>query len=381
MGLIVRDNGYFYIKIDRKGEKPIRITTKTKDKDLAQEMLNTVLLSIMENKIPTLVQKNNNTAAYQLTPSVAFSNIQIEPIYQEYLETDSMKGFSDNTISFKKTLLKKLLQKNIKFFSDFNQNNINKFIQYLKETYDSNDTINKYVAKLKAFLHYSIKKGHFNKDGYEMLDFISLPGKIRKTIFTDSDFNLIIDYLEGKEIILAKENFPELSIKIPNIDLDYAMYLKTLYYTSSRAWEIIPLKPNNFDFDNCCVTIYQSKLQHHEEPIKYTYFPEFFATELKSYIEERNIESDSFIFNGASQPNQNYYGAKFRKLKIKLGLNPEYKLTAMRHTAVTDALNATSDLKFASDQAGHKNILKTEKHYANRNSEHNKALAQKIKKK
>lgn len=88
--------------------------------------------------------------------------IEIEKVFQEYISTCEIKKFAKGTIIFKKLTLKLLLKYNIKYFSDINQDIINKIF---KEMTHSSDTQRKFVAEMRAFLNNSIKKRVFYPEG------------------------------------------------------------------------------------------------------------------------------------------------------------------------------------------------------------------------
>ena len=236
MGYFMRDNGYYYIKVEH-GQDSYRFTTKTKDPELAKDIYNSFLMSLMQKQIGGKLEKKQNLVTYSIETQGKPDKVEMEPVYREYLDTDKTKGISEGTIKFKNRLCGMMKQAGFIYFSDFTQANINKFIQFLRSEYSSNDTIMKFITKFKAFLHYAIKKQFFPKDDYESLDFINLPGRIRDTIITEADLKAIIKHLDHKK------------------DYDFAMYIKTLYWTCSRPSEITHIKVSDFDFAGLCARI------------------------------------------------------------------------------------------------------------------------------
>ncbi|MGL5721227.1 MAG: tyrosine-type recombinase/integrase, partial [Brevinema sp.] len=119
-----------------------------------------------------------------------------------------------------------------------------------------------------------------------------------------------------------------------------------------RPSELISLHRKDID-TNGSVRIFQNKTK-----LKKTItIPAFLIKEMKQ----------GYIFEGHNRQPE-YYGKKFRKLRLKLGLSTEYSLYTFRHTFATNLLNKTSDIHLVSKALGHTNIMMTAKHYANRTS-------------
>ena len=361
MGIYMRDNGFYYVKVEQGGQT-YRFSTKTKDRELAEELYRTFLQALMSKKITGLLTKDKSGVSF-VTQGAPDSPEPIEKHFQKWLETDQAKGVTKNTVLFKKRLLRTILSNGIKTFDDFNQDRINQLLVYLRENYPANDTILKYVSKLKAFMHYSVKHGLLDQTVVNRLDFPRLPTRARTVVLTESEFHRIILHLEAKN------------------DIDFAVYLKTLYFTCSRPAEVMILKVSDIDFKQNMIQIYQSKVAASGQAIKYAYIPSDFSEALKIYLEKTGKlqNPDSFIFSGANSSNANFYGCKFKKLKRNLGLPDAYNLYTIRHTAITDTLTVTGDIEFASSQAGHSNIDMT-RHYTHRNHKQYSSLAEKMKK-
>jgi integrase len=88
----------------------------------------------------------------------------------------------------------------------------------------------------------------------------------------------------------------------------------------------------------------------------------------KSYTEYMrkltgNLNDNDYIFKGNIQ-GPSYYPNKFKRLKEKLHLDPDYFLYTFRHTVGTKIYQETKDIKYVANQLGDKEdtVLR---HYVN----------------
>lgn len=153
-------------------------------------------------------------------------------------------------------------------------------------------------------------------------------------------------------------------------NLDFAFYLKTLYYTITRPEEARMIKIEDFDFTTQSARIFMNKTKDH----KTVYLPEVYTTELSDYLKTIN-KTDGYLFLGAEKKKY-YYPKLFGDMRLALNLPEKYCLYAFRHTAITDQLNATNDIHFVAKQAGNNPEIAM-KHYVNRNSQHYQDLVKK----
>lgn len=138
-------------------------------------------------------------------------------------------------------------------------------------------------------------------------------------------------------------------------DKDFHLYLQVLYYTGCRPNEITHLKREHIN-DNGTIKIYQSKVKRD----KFVSVPPFLLNEL--------LQFKDIVFRGYGRQIE-FYGKKFKKVRLAMGLNTEYNLYTFRHTFATNLLNKTNDIHLVSKALGHSNIMITSKHYANRSTQ------------
>ncbi len=245
MGLFMHKNGFYYVNIQRDGKR-IQFSTKTRDPELAKEMYREFLKEFVLAGVSGKLTQKNSTISYTYQLLERSENVlpavPIQKIYEDYLKHDELVGVSDNTLYVKKRLLKFFNETKIEYVQDFNQEKLDQFQKYLHEITKSKDSIMKYISKTKAFLHYMIKKGYFLRVEYDKLDFVSYKTKIRDTYILPEDWQQILNYLHEKN------------------DVDFEIYLKTLYHTCSRPGEIYKMIPKHIDTKNNCIIIEQPKI-------------------------------------------------------------------------------------------------------------------------
>ena len=355
MGLYMEHNGFYYIRVER-GKEVIKFSCKTKDEKLATDIYSAFLKELTVAKVAGKLRKSSDGVFYdQINAPVPERQAPaLIPQYEKYIETNELKKLSGSAMIFKRQTLKKLRELKITSYSQINQDTANAFLRYISSY--APDTQKKFVSELKTFLHWSIKHEYIDERTVARLEFPRFKVTVDETIINEEDFRMILDHLESKK------------------DFDFAMYLKTLYYTGSRPSEVVPLRVDHFNFTDHSATIYQHKVGKK----KIAYLPEFFSDELSAYIQENGITE--FIFKGYGKQDE-YYGKKFKDLKDRLSLNSRYTLYTIRHTAATNLLTESGDLEAVSRQLGHSDIKMTAKHYTHRGDSARKSVINKNTKK
>ncbi|MGL4561457.1 MAG: tyrosine-type recombinase/integrase [Brevinema sp.] len=339
MSLYCRENGMWYLKKIQNG-KNIRISLGTKDKSIAKEIYSHLLLEDVKKKCLEKEIYFGSAPHVSTTPKTVSpkNNKKIfEKHYQEYLEYSVHKQVSKGTLSEKKKIGRQLQDLGVKYISDINQNLVNAITKSWENL--SSSSIRKYIASIKAFLNYCMKKGLYDRKDYDMLYFQSYKVKVRDFIIEDEHWEQIITHIKNKK------------------DNDFLLYLNTLISTGCRPREITLLQKENIDFKNGTAKIYQSKVK--------AYNTIFINDELLNQFEPM---PEGYIFKGATQSKE-FYGNKFSKLRKILELPDKYTLYTCRHTFATKLIEKTGDIQLVSRLLGHSNITITAKHYINRNIE------------
>ncbi|MGL4366659.1 MAG: site-specific integrase [Brevinemataceae bacterium] len=139
-------------------------------------------------------------------------------------------------------------------------------------------------------------------------------------------------------------------------DIDFAYFIETLSISASRVGEILNLKYNNIDYDNCQLNIFQSKVKE-TKPIS---VPKSLLDKLIKLM-KLNESKDGYIFHGAMRK-QHFYTRKFKELKDELKLNPLYEMRMIRHTGISFVAK-NFGVAVAQQLAGHSNCKTTLDHY------------------
>ncbi|MGL5955816.1 MAG: tyrosine-type recombinase/integrase [Brevinema sp.] len=325
MGLLKR-NGVYYLEY-KDGAKNKRMSLKTKNKDLAQKMYETYLLSQITKKFTS--QQNISIIQEPIkNENKEYLRKSILTAFDEYKELCISQNLSQGVIKSKERLNKLFKENKIKYLDDINQ----KFINEIVNNYQK-DTANRYIKNLKAFMNFCIKKRYYDRMEFEGLSFIRQDDNVRDVIIDDKDYKYM---------------------RMAVTDKDFLLYIDTLWNTGCRPNEITGLKKSDIDFKNGTVKIFQSKTKKYKTI--------YLNDEL---LELYKVIDNEYIFNGYSKQKE-YYAKKFRDLRESLNMNKEYCLYAFRHSFGTRMLDKTKDIHLVSKLLGHSNISITAKHYINR---------------
>ena len=240
MGLLKR-NGIYYLEY-KDGSKYKRVSLKTKNKDLAQKMYESYLLSQIKDKIN--VRRNSDIVsisafqpsclqAHQKTNLDTNKRHSIEKSYIEYIDLCESQNLSHGVIQAKKRLNDLLKKNKIKYLDEIDQ----KLLNHIVNDYQK-DMANHHIKNLKAFLNFCIKKRYYTREDFESLTFIKQSESIRDITIDENDYSKLIKNIDDK---------------------DFLLYLKTLWNTGVRPNEITQLKKSEIDFESGTAKIYQSK--------------------------------------------------------------------------------------------------------------------------
>ncbi|MGL5721920.1 MAG: tyrosine-type recombinase/integrase [Brevinema sp.] len=330
MGIFTR-NGIFYLEY-KQDDKLKRMSLKTKNKELAQRMYESYLVSQITHRINgVMTQKAHHENAPTLKKDNKALSFKVSLAFREYLTLCLSQKLSPEIIKSKERLMKLFIDKGIKQLDNIDQ----KFIGGIVKDY-KRDTANRYMKNLKAFLNFCIKKRYYDRMSFESLSFIKQNENMRDTTISEKDYKKLVQTARDK---------------------DFNLYLQTLWETGCRPNEIVSLKKSDIDFDKGIGKIYQSKTKKYKTV--------YLTDELLEKIQTLKTE---YIFEGYDRQKE-YYAKKFRDLRDELGMNKEYCLYAFRHSFGTRMLNKTKDIHLVSKLLGHSDISITAKHYINRNTD------------
>jgi integrase len=312
--------------------KPCMVSRKRKKQQNQSSIMEDTEKEI-ENEKETEIEKEN------FKPHIPKKhNPKFEKEYKEFLEVKKLE-VGKRQIGIYKQVLNHILETGL---PPFTQKNINEIIKYYqKEKNYRNDSINKFVNAIKAFLNYLIKQGKFSRDNYEKLNFIKFQGKIRDTIITEADLEKIRQAIKP--------------------DTDFSLFIDAHYEFANRPAETTILKVKDIDFEKKEIKIYMPKVKK----TKTLPIPDTLFIRLAKKCKGKNL--NDYIFDFAE--NEGKYSRIFKNLKEKLKLNPEYTLYTFRHTRITELARKTNvDLKILKSYGGWSD-LEMLKFYDNRNTD------------
>jgi integrase len=338
---ILKRNGIYYVAHGKK-----KISLFTDDESVAKQIFVGLVESITLQKLNLAVPAMGNTVVVSsadggVVPRKKKKQIPIEPAFADYYRLCEIRKVCKNSLDFKRLMHKRIKSVGIKYFSDVDQEHINKLCEAVSKY--APDTQRKYFTELMAFLHASVKKGLISEKQVKRIEVPKLKSRVRDLIISDEDLEKIMNYTK-------------------NHDRDFYFYLLTLYNTYSRPNEITTLKGSDFHLAERYVDVWQNKVQKKKQVFLYKEF----CVEIAGWIA---LKGDGNLFKGAKSGRE-HYSHLLKDIKTKLGLNPQYTLYTFRHTSITNLMNKTNDVEFVARQAGHNNPAITMKHYINRNSKH-----------
>lgn len=246
MGLIKAKNGKFIVKIQC-NKKVHVMSLKTDDIQVAESIYREIVKDVVLTKWKSKMVDLPVIDVISCNSSQKRNNKIFSADYKNYIETCKNDNITKTTINIKKKNLELLLKCGIKDYSDFDQDGINRYHNFLNENYQ-NDSVKKFISETKAFLNDSIRRSDYMRVDYDKIRFPRIKTKVRDIIISSEDL---------KKIFFVIENEKK--------DYDFALYLKLLYYTFSRPSEIIDIKINDIDFQNRSIHIYQNKTKKNKK--------------------------------------------------------------------------------------------------------------------
>lgn len=326
MKLMTRKGVYY---ITHKGQ---RISLYTTEKKTAERIFVSVVGKITLARLGLSSENRKRRTKSASKP--------VSDVFEAYYKQMKLKGVTEDTLSFKRRMIKVVLSSGIKYFSDICQETVNRFAEQISGL--SQDTRRKYITDLMAFLNDSRRKGYLSEDVLKRVDLPKYRSRVRDLIITDDDWKKVLEYTKSH-------------------DLNFYFYLLTLFNTFSRPNEVRKLKGSDFHLSERYIDIWQNKTQK----TKRVYLFKSFCDEISALAAAKK---DDYMFDNPTGAG-NCYAKKWVKLREKLGLNDKYALYTVRHTSITYLMNVTHDVEFVARQAGN-NPSMTMKHYINRDEKH-----------
>lgn len=272
----------------------------------------------------------------------------------DYLKID--KNYSDLTVESYRTEIKKYLD----FFKDqkisinnIKNNNINEYLNYIKHQNFSDRSLAHNVSVIRTFYKFLLIEKIVDNNPSE---FLELP-KIKKSL---------PNTLSKEEV----ESLLDINLT-NNYSYRNKAMLELMYATGLRVSELVNLKINDIDFENCFVRTLGKGSKERIIPINdYSiYYIKQYILEYRPQMMKKHYHDYIFINNhGLPMTRQGFFKiikALADQKQIKKQISPH----TLRHSFATHLLDYGADLRSIQEMLGHSN-LSTTQIYTHVSSEH-----------
>lgn len=252
-----------------------------------------------------------------------------------YLEVE--RKMSKNTVnSYKYTLihLEKSISKNL---VNINELDFKKFLEKEKGNHKSK-SINHEISVLRKFLQY------YNKEN------------ILKSIDLSKTEKMLPKYLTKDEV----NRLLNIELITP-LDYRNKAMLELMYATGLRVSELINLKVNDLNFDNCSVKVMGKGSKERIVPVsnialKYN---ELYIKKYRNTILKDNLLNELYPNNFGRKLTRNGFNYILRQLEVKTGIKTYLTPHVIRHSFATHLLQGGADLRSIQILLGHESINTT----------------------
>lgn len=266
--------------------------------------------------------------------------MKIEEMFNSYLDFiwfNKTEGYYDSERSNIRMVLKFTNEKKIINVESINEKFAFSMISFFKARGNCNNAINKKLGVTRRALKYNkikFDKEWFGNLKYYKKHFNCLSIQELKTMF------IYLDSLDLKN----------------SLDLTNFCMLNLMYYTGIRRTELVNIKIEHVDIENCCILLTRTK--NHKARINP--FLEDLKVPLKQYIElNPKREMLFYDFERGHKLSAENISAKFRYINKKLNLR-YFSPHVLRHTNATIMINNGADLYAVQRLLGHDNPETTE---------------------
>ena len=138
--------------------------------------------------------------------------------------------------------------------------------------------------------------------------------------------------------------------------------LEVLFATGTRISELINLKLNQIDFDECIIRVLGKGKKDRIIPIGNTAleYLALYINEYRPFILKTRVSEYVFVNkNGTKMSRQGFFKI-LKKLVASSGIEKEVSPHTLRHSFATYLLNNGADLRVIQELLGHENLVTTE---------------------
>lgn len=270
--------------------------------------------------------------------------IEVEE-FMNYLLID--RKYSSNTISSYRNdldIFVCFVKKNNFKLLKINKDNIKNYIKYLNDINDNERTIAHQISVLRSFFKFLMINKYITSNPME---YIELP-KLKKAL---------------PSVLSIEEVDNLLDIKL-NTMYDYRnkAMLELMYATGLRVSELVNLKTNDVDLDNCITRTVGKGSKERIIP-----FGDYALDALNKYITiyrnqflKKEINDYLFLNNHGKRLTRQGLFKMLEKLAQEKNIKTEFSPHTLRHSFATHLLNGGADLRSIQEMLGHSNLSTTQ---------------------
>lgn len=267
--------------------------------------------------------------------------------FLDYLSIE--RGLAQNTIvSYRYDLIKYISFLKKKKISSFNQTNkvlVNNYFVYLRGKGLEINSISRNLVAVKMFYRFLLMEGLIKEDTTSMIEFPRVSKKLPH-VLSSREINLLLDEANFKGKLGLRDQ----------------AVLELFYATGLRVSELIYLKINDINMENCMLKCLGKGSKERIIP-----FGNKANQSLRLYLDRarpklvKNTDEDALFLNsrGKSLSRQGvFYLVKLyaKKAKIEKKVTPH----TLRHTLATHLLENGADLRSVQEMLGHSDISTTQ---------------------
>lgn len=256
------------------------------------------------------------------------------------------KRLSKNTSNSYKNDLNKyktfLEKQNIYKTCNISKSDIEKYLEYLKKEKLNTSSIARKLTTIKAFHNYLFQKQILNVDVSETIERPKLRKKLPKVLTVEE-----VDRLLNIE---CKTRF----------DYRNKSMLELMYGTGLRISELLDLKLNDFDLENCIIRCYGKGSKERIVPIgEYTMESLTDYLNIRSSLLKRKNCEYLFLNNLGGRLSRFSFFKILKKLLKEKKIYKEVSPHSLRHSFATHMLEYGADLRSIQELLGHSDIATT----------------------
>lgn len=257
------------------------------------------------------------------------------------LRPDSIRCYKSNSIIFVRWITE--IGWSDKYVAVFSSDMAARFMRYLEDRESSNKTYNNYLRFMNTLFLYFVKKEWISDNPFSRIEHKRNEEK-KRTIIPPDDRKRIVEYYRNSAI-------PE---------FEFVMML--CFRCFIRPKEIMMLKIEYVDYDNCLLTIpAEVAKNHHERTVG-------IPVEIMSYFNTLRLHPKCmYIFSTGYKPgkkmmNTRDVGRTWAIMRRDLKLPTSYQFYSLKDTGITEMLEAGVPAKYVKDLADHHSLEMTERY-------------------